>query len=262
MPCSMGVQVDPEGNIAIIHSVGSLAVKERVGLDTGTYFGAFWDNNMYPTALANCGGVCVVHENTCVCNSVSVQESAVFSRLPTVEDIMASLDIGASNPSLHGAGTYHLCTAPLCSLQSYKTYFSTLVTVDSGIAAAFNSTTIFELTTGGAPLFLSNTKSTVQIGTGQYSFRNAPMFNSPIDPTQRDGLAETDAVLHQYVDHPNTAPFIATKLINHLVSSNPSPRYVKAAADAFRTGFYVAGGQSFGAGIYGVSSILRALDNV
>ena len=71
-----------------------------------------------------------------------------------------------------------------------------------------------------------------------------------------------DAVLHQYVDHPNTAPFIATKLINHLVSSNPSPRYVKAAADAFRTGFYVAGGQSFGAGIYGVSSILRALDNV
>jgi cullin-associated NEDD8-dissociated protein 1 len=85
------------------------------------------------------------------------------------------------------------------------------------------------------------------------------MFNSPVDPTQRDGLYETDAILRQYVNHPNTAPFLATKLIKLLVSSNPSTRYVKSAADAFRTGAYVSSGQSFGSGRYGVSALLYLL---
>ena len=36
----------------------------------------------------------------------------------------------------------------------------------------------------------------------------------------------------------NVAPFIAYRLIQRLVTSNPSPRYVEAAAVAFRTGAY------------------------
>eukprot|EP00957_Ditylum_brightwellii_P028973 2188601-Ditylum_brightwellii.AAC.1 len=90
----------------------------------------------------------------------------------------------------------------------------------------------------------------VSVGSG-FSFRNPPMFNSPVDQTQRDALAETDAVLHHYVQHSNTAPFIATRLIQHLVTSNPSPRYVGDVAEAFRTGTYSDGVNTFGTGTYG-----------
>lgn len=250
----MGVQVDAEGNIAIVHSVGALDVKERVARDFGTYFSALWeDGGLYPTIQTNCGGVCEVHDATCVCNNVSVHTAVVFSQIPTVNDIMSQLNIGAPDPSLFGPGTYYLCTAPKCSAQTYKLYFKTIVTSDANIPNAFSSETIFEVTKDNGSLFLSNAKSTVHIGS-KYSFRNPPMFNSPVDPTQRDGLYETDAILHQYVNHPNTAPFIATKLIKFLITSNPSTRYVESAADAFSTGVYVSDGQSFGSGRYGVSA--------
>jgi len=36
--------------------------------------------------------------------------------------------------------------------------------------------------------------------------------------------------------HPNTAPFVATHLARQLVTSNPSPRYVRAIARAFLSG--------------------------
>ena len=259
-PCSMGVQVDAEGNIAIIHSVGSLDVKERVAPGSGTYFGALWENTgQYPIASANCGGECEVQDNTCVCNNVNVQSTAVFSQLPSVNEITERLHVGASDPRLYDGDIYHLCTAPLCLAQEYTIHFTTLVVDNAGIPGALSTDTIFELTTAdGASQFLSNEQSTVYIGSGSYSFRNPPMFNSPVDQTQRDGLYETDAILRQYVDHPNTPPFIATKLINLLVSSNPSTRYVKVAADAFSSGTYMADDQSFGSGKYGDMEALVA----
>lgn len=251
--CSMGVQVNAEGDIAIIHSVGPLEVKERVAVDTGTYFGAIWANNQYPTVETNCGDDCQVHEKTCVCNDVNVQTSAVFIDLPTLQDL-DSLQIGATNPSLFDENTYYLCSAPQCSLQEYKVHFRSNVVNDFDIPGAFDADTIFEMTLyDGTTQFLSNAESTVQIGSGLYSFRNPPMFNSPIDPVQRDGLYETDAILQHHAKHPNTAPFIATKMINFLITSNPSPRYVQAAANAFSTGSYAADGHSFGTGKYGVS---------
>jgi uncharacterized protein (DUF1800 family) len=48
-------------------------------------------------------------------------------------------------------------------------------------------------------------------------------------------------------EHPNSAPFFAKLMIQRLVSSNPSPRYVKAVVEAFRSGTY----GSFGSGAYG-----------
>lgn len=40
-------------------------------------------------------------------------------------------------------------------------------------------------------------------------------------------------VVERLVAHPNTAPFVARHLINQLVTSNPSPRYVRAVAEKF-----------------------------
>lgn len=51
-----------------------------------------------------------------------------------------------------------------------------------------------------------------------------------------------DAVLNSLMAHPNTAPFVSRQLIQHLVTSNPSPAYVTNVANAFTTGRFGAFG--------------------
>lgn len=54
VPYSMGVQVNAKGNIVIFHSVGLLDVKERVAVETWTYYGIFHENKgLYPAIGAN-----------------------------------------------------------------------------------------------------------------------------------------------------------------------------------------------------------------
>lgn len=251
----MSAQIDQDGKVAVIHTVGSEEVKERVKPDTGTYFGVFWrGDGSFPTAVNNCGS-CSVQEssNTCVC-SITVETTQVFSgvQLPSVNDVVTDLHIGSPDPNSFDDGTYTICTAPMCVSQDYSVYFTVAVADDSSIQAALDENAIFEVAdpVSGAPMFLSNTESIVNVGDG-HSFRNPPMYNSPVDPTQRDGLYETDAILKQYFYHPNTAPFISMGLIRHLITSNPSPRYVKVVADAFTTGSYTSVGHTFGSGKHG-----------
>ena len=47
------------------------------------------------------------------------------------------------------------------------------------------------------------------------------------------GLADYSAAIDALVQHPNTAPFFCKQLIQKLVTSNPSPQYVKRVADKF-----------------------------
>lgn len=46
--------------------------------------------------------------------------------------------------------------------------------------------------------------------------------------------AELDAALNNIFRHPNVGPFIARRLIQNLVTSNPSPAYIRRVAEAFR----------------------------
>jgi hypothetical protein len=55
----------------------------------------------------------------------------------------------------------------------------------------------------------------------------------------RDAYYETDAVIDHLLYHDNTPPYISKVLIQHFGISNPSPRYVKTVATAFRTGSYI-----------------------
>ncbi len=57
-----------------------------------------------------------------------------------------------------------------------------------------------------------------------------------------------ERVLDSLMAHPNTAPFIGRRLIQHLVSSNPSAGYVQRVAAAFNAGRFSADGMIFGAG--------------
>jgi uncharacterized protein (DUF1800 family) len=61
--------------------------------------------------------------------------------------------------------------------------------------------------------------------------------------------ASIDEALSHLLSHPNVAPFISKQLIQKLVSSNPSPDYVRRVAEAFETGrFTMANGKSVGTG--------------
>ena len=187
-------------------SVGTNTVKERVAVDVGTYFGVFWDAGSYPQASSLCGGIatCQVRsDSTCLCDT-TVQTVAVFdgSFKPTVEQLLSQLHIGSIDPSLLSA-EYSKCPTQICSNQTeYEIWTIYQVT---NFASAFDAGTIFKLTDPmtGEGLFLSNTKSTVSVGGGM-SFRNPPMFNSPVDPTQNQALLETDEIIRTYVRHPNT----------------------------------------------------------
>ena len=56
--------------------------------------------------------------------------------------------------------------------------------------------------------------------------------------------AALESVLDSLMAHPNIAPFIGKQLIQHLVSSNPSPAYVTRVAAAFTNGKF----QGYGTG--------------
>ena len=54
--------------------------------------------------------------------------------------------------------------------------------------------------------------------------------------------AALEVVLDSLMAHPTTAPFIGKQLIQHLVSSNPSPAYVSRVSAAFTSGRYATFG--------------------
>jgi uncharacterized protein (DUF1800 family) len=66
---------------------------------------------------------------------------------------------------------------------------------------------------------------------------------------------ETEALVDHLVEHPNTAPFVAHRMIQRLITSNPTPRFVLAAATAFQTGTY--GGKTY-SGKYGDMAAMTA----
>lgn len=52
-------------------------------------------------------------------------------------------------------------------------------------------------------------------------------------PAGQSTTADFNAVMNTLFNHPNLPPFIATRLIRHFTSSNPSPAYISRVADVF-----------------------------
>jgi uncharacterized protein (DUF1800 family) len=52
-------------------------------------------------------------------------------------------------------------------------------------------------------------------------------------PANNGGMKDIAAAIRTLVNHPNTPPFVCKSLIKFLVTSNPSPAYVKRVADVF-----------------------------
>ena len=120
------------------------------------------------------------------------------------------------------AGEFTRCSAAACA-------GSVTVWRKNNDFTSFDEDTVFEVTLHGRTHYYSNVASTVRIASSSnvsYGFRNPTHFVSltAYEATQRDAVYETDAVLDNYFYHANTAPFIAFRLIQRLVTSNPSPR--------------------------------------
>ena len=53
-------------------------------------------------------------------------------------------------------------------------------------------------------------------------------------PAGKEAPEELDAVVAMLMKHPNIAPFVSLRLIQHLVTSNPSPQYISRVSAVFR----------------------------
>jgi uncharacterized protein (DUF1800 family) len=69
-------------------------------------------------------------------------------------------------------------------------------------------------------------------------------------PATRTPEQALELVLDSLMNHPSMAPFVARQLIQHLVSSNPSPGYIERVAQAFNSGSFAPpdGTAAFGSG--------------
>ena len=209
--------MNDEGSIAIVHFPSSLDNLDlRVHPDNTNYFKVNWDSSSYPKASNSCASsACQTVYRGCLCD-VNLVESAVFTSLPSANEIIENLSIGSFDPDLLGSYS----RAP--GTDSVKVWHK---------SGGYNKNTIFGITYRGSEIFLKNMRSTVEIaGATRFKFRNPPTFQNIGFREKRDAIYETDAVLKTYLFNDNVGPFLATRIIQRFGISNPSPRYVAAVA--------------------------------
>ena len=163
---------------------------------------------------------------------------AVFvdaSEPPNKTAVLANLTIGSAPPDDFDDGEYTQCATAVCLAVSSE------VAIFTRHGTAFDEHTIFRISVNDSARVqhFANVRSTVQLrGAPQFEFRNPPMFMVVHDLAERDAQYETEALIDHLYHHKNVAPFIATRLIQRLTTSNPSPRYVRAVTAAFQSGAY------------------------
>jgi hypothetical protein len=273
--CQLLVQIYDVGFMSIVDPLINSSNKtsypastRQLWVSSGSVFKVHWWNDSYPSQsnAGGCGPGCSpvvdTYGQSCLC-TIAVNTSAVFrasAGLPSAATILSTLFIGAPVPTSFGAAVYAKCSsAPCAAAKSNVT-----VWLKAGSSSDWDQTTIFQLpglVAGAPPLYLFNQQSWVSVTGTPYMFRNPPNF-MPLVGAQPfrsqqwtspsifapQAMQEMEAYLDLLHRHPNVAPFVSTLLIQRLVTSNPSPRYVKAVSTAFQTGQY--GSMNF-TGAYG-----------
>ena len=78
-----------------------------------------------------------------------------------------------------------------------------------------------------------NYRDPMVVNDAQHDTDQKVLLNGVILPAGQDTARDLNAAIDNIANHPNVAPFIAKQLIQHLVTSNPSPDYVRRVADEF-----------------------------
>jgi len=246
--------------------------------ETMNFFKVPWTNNgSYPDNESKCldmssSGTCKIHEEKsgdtvldqyCICDT-DTRETQVFAsvsseqkwttasnrEVSSIDDLMDVLFVGAVDPSTFDAGTY--TNVGDCGMAGVTVY-----TLDGGSCSTLSPESVFSLQWKTKQYFLKNVESMVHIddATGNdYSFRNPVQFHSLANPSARDSVHETEAVIDTLFYHPNHPPFMAIRVIQRFGISNPSPGFIHRVATAYSTGSY---GQ-YGSGKYGDLAAMAA----
>ena len=266
--CQLQVKVFASGKVAIVSPA------TKTSKHTLTRFMVHWepsesdDGSRFPAVSSGCGPGCKFDKaqgGSCLCN-VTVTDHTVYTdikKIPTAETLLSTLFIGAPAPS-DEPGVYTRCKS--CAQQADVTVY---IRGSNASPTALEQTAVFAINSGKAKVtYLLNRLSMVGVGessdgsTDLYTFRNPPNLMPGVGEEwidhdigwksrkfRKDMVTnEIDALIDHVFYHDNTAVFVARKLIMRLVTSNPSPRYVKTVSTAFRTGSYA--GHTF-SGKYG-----------
>ena len=250
--CTAQVQVFPDGQVTLSGGAATDDTSQQV--DSGNIFRVRWEAGSYPSAGSDgtgCPARCTLSSaSSCLCD-IEVSMDAAFTdplTPPTVVQLDERLSISSAEPDTFAAGTYTKCATAACDAAR-----AAGVTVwshsSSSSGGAFDTLTVFEIVRNSTrPTYLANKVSTVRVPGTAFRFRNPPKFHSFLRPSVRDAEHETEALIDHLLYHKNTAPFLAHRLIQRVTTSNPSPRYVMAVSEAFRTGSF--GGRTY-SGVHG-----------
>eukprot|EP00615_Pteridomonas_danica_P005739 CAMPEP_0114339626 /NCGR_PEP_ID=MMETSP0101-20121206/7849_1 /TAXON_ID=38822 ORGANISM="Pteridomonas danica, Strain PT" /NCGR_SAMPLE_ID=MMETSP0101 /ASSEMBLY_ACC=CAM_ASM_000211 /LENGTH=1907 /DNA_ID=CAMNT_0001472645 /DNA_START=590 /DNA_END=6313 /DNA_ORIENTATION=- len=252
--CSTNVQINSNGQINIVHATDIPQYASQHPLDGDNYFDVTWYNNSYPSdSESTCNEInrCyLADDDTCYCDTEIISSPVFTNTVPTTNiEIKSKLHIGAFDPMFYEEGIYIKCNNSITTNDDNDDNITVYIKNNTYLSKCpisiydenmrLSSETIFEIKdqTDESEFYL-NLESIVQVGNGAYEFRNPPMMMSWLEPTIRDSQYEVDAVIDHFLNHKNTPPFVAYRLIQRLVTSNPSPRYIKVVATAFKTGKY------------------------
>ena len=261
-PCAQQVKVRVDGMVTIVHNptVNPFVQDERVPFvdvdNSISFISVPWERDpvtgkeVYPTTDNACGnGACTAtNDNHCLCDT-SVTESHVFDSLPSRDDILSFLQIGAFDPEIYSDGTYAL-------LDESSNNVDVFVSSETSVIGA--TSTIFKVTDEyGEVVYLKNFASQVTLGD-KYTLRNPVGFFDLVKFERRDADYEVDAFLKHLIRHPSAAPFICKKLIQYFGVSNPSPAFVERVSRAFTSGSFISRGTTFGDGKHGSLAAVAA----
>ena len=230
--CTLKAKFNRNEMVAVVHELGPEEVQREMEFaeqDSKTFFRVQYlsGGNKVKDLIRDCDANAGCSRSTdgyCMCE-VAVSTQLVFGSIPTREEVLSILTVGSHYPDT------------LDDLYTRTTVGSVTVYTKNGIVT---DETIFEvLDDYGVVHLRKNVLSVVSVGTTGISFRNPVQFMSFSEPTRRDAENEVDAAIDHLFYHPNTAVFLAIRLAQRFGISNPSPRYTKAIADAFREGTYV-----------------------
>lgn len=218
------------------------SVHQPVNIENQNFFKVRWKDNAFPT-VGQCGE-CQQVADGCLCN-ILIKEDRIFTKTPKLaKRVPAKLNIGSPPPEWRQ--DYELVSddrgIEVYVLPRDKDYFPQLTT-----------RAILGILHNGEMKYFCNYKSIVTVtdGSKEFSFRNPVSMVKLHEQRHIDAYYETEALLDHYVQHKNTAPFVANLLIKRLVTSNPSPKYIERVAQAFKTGNFTMNGIEFGDASYG-----------
>ena len=249
--CEVSVKVSTDqGKVAVVHDPApgpwgentKEYMENHVKTDTRNWFRVNWVDGEYPSPQNNCKDVCQVLEDACLCR-MQVTERAVFDKMPSRQQVVDSLHVGSLAPDVFDDGIYTVIPSSTSDVQAYT----------HADGEPFDARTIFKVEELGETRYYVNMESLVELSSGD-KFHNPSSLMGIVEATVRDAEYETDAVIDHFFKHPNTAPFIAYRIIQRFVTSNPTPRYIHACAMAFTQGSF----EGIGSGKYGDLSALIA----